>query len=521
MAYRYEKEENGKYALVIDGWEKGIADSPYLGITSIKNLNTQYLPGAVYSNFSRTSATSATTIAFPMYWTQSNPDSSGSSDNYYLIDSGGKVWTSSGSTWTALTAVGTGGTGNGIIAFTDQGGTSWILAFNATQILYYTGSSWAAVTNGTGLTSGNHQAIWSQNTNTIYFCNGNTIGSLILKSGFTFDPAIGSNYTINTDAFSLPIYENSTWLSEFGSLLMISAGNRIYPWDQVSTFYQTPLEIKEKIIKTINIQNNLYVLAGYRGNLYISNTYSISLFKKIPDSFFTDANGVPIIEPTLWWGDIMSFRNKIYVGLSGFNDYISPRTVTSGIFSITLGLNVTGSIEVAGALTMESQNSYGLTCTLDTNWSSVFFGIGQPNMLANQNSVFQPQYFSAWYNGTTSLGGIDGTSTVPYTNSETIIESDLVPVATNLQIKTYASCEFKLDSPFQDSGQSITIYARPSLSDAYIQIGTTSGSSQVVSAVYPSVPFQGWQWLQLKVVINSSVSGGINFFTRLKEVRIR
>jgi hypothetical protein len=42
MAYRIETEENGKQALVIDGWEKGIAQSPFKGIANIKNFNVDY-----------------------------------------------------------------------------------------------------------------------------------------------------------------------------------------------------------------------------------------------------------------------------------------------------------------------------------------------------------------------------------------------------------------------------------------------------------------------------------------------
>ena len=43
MAYRLEKDkESGERQLVIDGWEKGIADSPYSGITSLKNLNVSF-----------------------------------------------------------------------------------------------------------------------------------------------------------------------------------------------------------------------------------------------------------------------------------------------------------------------------------------------------------------------------------------------------------------------------------------------------------------------------------------------
>lgn len=59
MAYRFEKEQGGQEAMVIDGWEKGIADSPYDGIANMRNLNTYYYPGMAYSNYKRIRVNSA------------------------------------------------------------------------------------------------------------------------------------------------------------------------------------------------------------------------------------------------------------------------------------------------------------------------------------------------------------------------------------------------------------------------------------------------------------------------------
>lgn len=50
MAYRYEKNYAGGQDVVIDGWEKGIAPSPYLGLAEVKNLNINDIPGAVFAN---------------------------------------------------------------------------------------------------------------------------------------------------------------------------------------------------------------------------------------------------------------------------------------------------------------------------------------------------------------------------------------------------------------------------------------------------------------------------------------
>src|SRR5258707_1165664 len=60
MAYSIEDTDTGQ-DLVIEGWEKGIASSPYLGIANIRNLNTSYYPGAAYVNYRRQAVTETAT----------------------------------------------------------------------------------------------------------------------------------------------------------------------------------------------------------------------------------------------------------------------------------------------------------------------------------------------------------------------------------------------------------------------------------------------------------------------------
>lgn len=50
MAYRYEKNYAGGQDIVIDGWEKGTAQSPYSGISDIRGVNVSDTPGAVYAS---------------------------------------------------------------------------------------------------------------------------------------------------------------------------------------------------------------------------------------------------------------------------------------------------------------------------------------------------------------------------------------------------------------------------------------------------------------------------------------
>lgn len=50
MAYRYEKNYAGGQDIVIDGWEKGISQSPYSGLADVKNVNINDIPGSFFAN---------------------------------------------------------------------------------------------------------------------------------------------------------------------------------------------------------------------------------------------------------------------------------------------------------------------------------------------------------------------------------------------------------------------------------------------------------------------------------------
>lgn len=57
MSYRYEKEQSGDRAIVIDGWEKGIAPSPHKGIANMQNVNISTESGEVMISYGRTQQT--------------------------------------------------------------------------------------------------------------------------------------------------------------------------------------------------------------------------------------------------------------------------------------------------------------------------------------------------------------------------------------------------------------------------------------------------------------------------------
>lgn len=564
MAYRFEQNPESKQSeLIIDGWEGGIAASPYQGITSIKNLNIRYLPGAVYSNYKRILNTAASTIAIPTYWTK-NPATS----VYYILDSAGQVWQSSdpgSSAWTQLTGNSAHlGGGQGIAVY-----KGYLFVFRDSVIDYYniSGGSWTFSWQ-TGLQSGvNHMALWGQD-DILYFCNGappttggSTIGSIstrntisqqvlvappavgdtsgTLASNWTlatgnyeisfsdgqlaiglftngsdavtwspavtgatdtnviivtvpniFDPSDPTTYIYTNSALTLPGFEQAAvWLSELQVNLIIAAGKSLYPWDRSSTnFNGIPVPMRENIVRVVNILNKLYITAGVKGNIYISNGYSTSPWVKIPDSFWG------IIDPALIPGDMMSHRNKLYVGY-----LLGTSPFTCGVFSIDLDTKI---------INFENQNSFGL------NASGGNSSFGQPGVLITLEEAAFDQYASAWYDG--AKGGMDTNTTTVYTGGETIIETDLIPIGTFLYPKTNLNMEFKLDEPMQIT-DTVTIYGRQSFSASYTQLGTTTGLA-TLSASFSPLVLQKSQWWQFKIVLTSGASTN---FIRLREIRLR
>lgn len=676
MAYRYEKNQNGEEDLVIDGFEKGIADSPYLGIANIRNLNIKYYPGVAYANYKRLPATLSygtftftTTLSigavfgtltgawsFPtgnytvvfssgetrlalftngsttVGWagagalTQSAtatitvnnavmnaPEFSciGDTGIKYIIDGGGQIWKQASlnsSTFNLLGvspttgANGSGiafwqgylvvfranfidfcgdGTGDGgvtssnwntssqntplgnitnmvfsaavnptdttatIATYTDAGGSSrsskWfgfsgtyqlVLSSNEKINATFTNNS-ATVSFNTpaqigGTATGNHvnvltgvkhMSLVSRNDGYLYFCNGNIVSALQVpikwaQTGGQFNVGIIPSFNFLFDALSFPATETANWLEELAGNLVIAGNFNLYQWDRLATSYQAPVPIPEQMFKVINTLNNLYIFAGYKGNIYLSNGYSISPFKKLPDYIANNTavsvndNTAPI-DPQWQWGGIMSHRLRLYFQALAF-DSATGNQLMAGIFSIGLvgGNGLTQ--EVPGNLVMENQNSFGLV-------SSTTAAGG----LLIDNSILASQYdsyYSAWSNGIGGLGGIDYNDTTLYSNNEMIIETDLIPIGTFLQTTTHASMEFKMDEPMK-SGDSITLYGRQHLSDTYQLIGTTT--TQVLSNIVQEFPIQEGQWIQFMVTMSCNPTATASSYNRLREIRLR
>lgn len=394
-----------------------------------------------------------------------------------------------------------GPTGTYIVSFSGISGT-----FIAQLVQGSDGLSWspalpsAASSPSMTLTAispnSRHMSLQSINDGNLYFGNGSNVGMIDLLAFQVFkkENMNGQNFTFNSAVLSLPPTESISALTELSTQMFVSTEFKVYPWDLFSPEPISPFPVPEQISGMINILNDVYLFAGNKGNIYLTNGYNASLFKKIPD------NVAGVIDPIWTYGGYMTHRQKLWFQALGQNGQ-NANNIIAGIFSINLDTKV---------IVMEAQNSFGLSSSTTNS----------PGLLIDNNSsgLGYDNYYSAWANGIGGLGGIDFNDTTLWSSNEPTIESDLIPIGTVVRPKTFNSAEFKLDQPLQ-SGDSISLYARQSLSDTYILLGTTTAA--VLSELYQPVGFQEWQWIQFKVTMSCNPVATSSSFNRLREIRIR
>lgn len=514
MSYKIVKEPNGVEAIVIRGWEQGIAPDPYSGMGRMLNVDLE-TPGEVAAGYPiTTSSQSGGTMTIPIH--DATQYVAGMANQYFILDSSSQVFKSipgSLGTWTFLSS---GNTTTGA-SQANQGLAYWkgyLFKFRSTHIDYSFGGTvgWVANWNpATGSTTSsdviegfNHYALVAQD-DALYFCNGDGVGSIVENDNKTFDPTDITTYTFrafptNTNALELPTYEIAQSLAEQGiSLLTGGSFNAIYPWDRVSISFGYPIYIGDIFIKRmVTVNTNVYIFPGFqtgRGRIYVTNSTQANLFFKIPDYIFGEQ------DPYYLWGDAIFHRNNLIFGFLVAKNGATPTTINNG----------TGLLTSAGVWAIDLETKVFREISDIGGASS---GHGNASVLLSPTeSIPGMGYIVAWDN-VASTSGIGYSGTTSGTGGASYnITTDLIPVGTLFERKTFSQVEFKLRSALQ-SGESIQIIA--GVDGSFSTIGTTN-TVGAISDVY-TVNFEKAQWLQFQIsgTGNSATSG-----VRLEEIRIR
>lgn len=600
MAYHQEGNE-----IVVDGFEKGIADNPFAGISDIRNANLISTPGECAVNFSTTkitygsfsgnitsanagadtvtyggetgtpvtgmsvvfaggglpagisagtqSATADTNvywvgsvntgaktftvysdagtsslvnitsdgsgtvasidIASPTYSTFARAAASNAIVYYFMIDANGRVWGINQGNWSFYRFMGNitraNSAGNGIAwyaGYAPSATNGYIFVFRNALIDYMDVSTfawtygWKTMNNVLGIAA-SHQAIVGQyNGGTVYFCDAAFVGSFYQTAQATpFDPSNASTYTYSAKALSLPSTDIAQCLSELGSNLMVGGQNNlIYPWTQIPLqSFSFPIFLPEiNVQRLITVNTNTFIFMGTRGRIYVTNGTNAELYSKIPDHL----SGT--VDPIFTWGAAGYHKNQLYFGASVTNSVGTALTTYGGLWAIDMETK---------ALRMVNQLSYNSAGSF-AGYATVFQQIAGTNV--SQGTGF----YCGWNTGSSAYG-IDISASTPYTNYDTYVESDMIPVGTYLKNKTFEVFEWKLSRPLV-SGENVRLKMRNDLTTAFTPIGT-SGTADVgqMSGVFPTTPQERNQWLQLRAELNSTASSPS--YVRLTQIRAR
>ena len=335
----------------------------------------------------------------------------------------------------------------------------------------------------------------------LYFTNGHVIGRIAVgfNSVLQFIPNIPVTYAVNYETVGLTIPQDTVVdMTDLRGQMVILGNYDTYTWDYISTTVTAPNPVGEQTTGMINLLNNVYIFAGQKGNIYVSNGASAQVLYKIPDSL------AGIIDPVWSYGGYMFHRGKLYFQATASNT--TGTNILAGVFSLNVSATLVTDVETSGAFVMEAQNSYGLAPASGASAVGVL-------MDNEPSSNGQDSYYSAWSNGN-NVGGIDYNSTLLWGNNEPMIETDIIPVGSILESQTLGLIEFKLDRPMT-AGDSISLYSRTSLTDAYTLIKTTSTA---VLSDYDNSSINTAQWVQFKVTFAAASSG--SSFIPLREIRL-
>lgn len=592
MAYRYEKEETGAKAIVIDGWENGIADSPELGIADIRNMDIYSVPqeaSVMFANSAISIPPTVSAVAFTVVATTDTFTWAGGSTfysgmaitinslsggtgitngrTYYVgnitattfkiytdvrllslvdvtLDGSGTfstvlftsavdmvsassttflsstgqsfrhtfIMASDGLIW-YISSIAFGNTAAYTLIFTGNRGHStaqtlntgimyvhgYIFGFFSTKIDYLSFNDFISGANlNTTWTYGwqtittslaGHRAIYATD-DVIYFCNATTVGSILFVGGTTFDPADTGTYTYNDTALQLPD-DYATCLAQLGVNLLVGGIQQyVYPWDRTSTSFSYPLIMPEFFTKCIVSTNaNAYILCGNKGRIYLTNGSNVQLFKKFPDSLSAT------VDPYYSFGWGIYWKNKL-------------------LFSLTATTNANVSVDSFAGIWGIDLDTSGLALYNELSYDAY---TGSVPIFCQTGAPIQPGIglFIGWID-VNSVGGLDKTVSTPYTNFESRIDTDLIPVGTFYDKRTNAQVEFKLSRPLV-SGESIRISWRETLADSFTAIWTNSTVGTFSDA--KQVNFQKLQWVQFRIETSSTAS--TPSYVRLREIRLR
>lgn len=470
------------------------------------NVNTNYFTfgvdgiGLVWSNF-RTTGTNS-------YWTYTGNSVVGAGNVSNAAGNGLVYW-----------RVNNGSVGAGIVT------KDYLFVIRNSQIDYFvvadsSGGTTGVWTNGWKPSDGStgnsaylntpagtinsHQAIVPPDGR-VYFCDGDNIQKLYQNAPTViFDPTSSSTYVYTTFTL-LPINDVAQCIAPFGNNILIGGqGYNGYVWNTTSNQITYPVPIAEPFwAHMVTVNTNVYVFAGNRGRIYVTNGAQANLWKKVPDYV------AGTIEPKFQWGGATAVKNQMYFSFNCTNNDGTALTYPiGGLWGVDLDAE---SIRLTNQLSYATYSGYASAMTPQ---------IYNPVALQGPSGA---SLFIGWFDGVTTCG-IDQPqpSSYVYANNQAYFTTDLIPIGTLLKPTTSTQVEYKLVTPLL-SGESVTLYQGSYLDMGYTSfatLGTTLGSnsSTILADNFP-IQQQNQQWALIRVVLSGRTNATPSF-NRVSQIRI-
>lgn len=470
-----------KGVILLDNWQKGIADSPYLGNASIVGCNIFETPGVL--KIENATSSYFTVSGLPIARVKSV-----AGDDFCLTDNG--TFYQNGLTiQTGLTNP------SDMIIYKD-----YVLITSSTVIHAYGPlSAYPAFTSNwkTGLSAYYHKLVVANDLSTstsadaVYITDGNGIRKI---TNFTDGTAGNPPATGDLSAgyvLTLPSGKYASTMALLTNKLMIGTATtgvreaNIYPWDKLSTHsYDNPISLNEIGINSLLADGNkMYVSAGNHGNIYVTDGTNYRLIKRIP---FSSRRNFGYTMTTYPNAMAVNGIGNLLVGTSTSSSN-SSTVAKHGVYEINVN---------------DSKYPVSLKCIISSGTVTGVNGIlkiGVVSMVGSDDSIYL-----GWMSGTTY--GYDKTGLTYYTTYSAQAETGIILIADQLTPKSFKNLEFKLGSPLT-TGTGIKVEYRRHLSDTYTTIGTydyaTLGS--VISHNTPAL-MTDIEQVQLRVSLTTPAS---------------
>lgn len=432
-----------KGILTISDWTKGMGDSAYTGFANISNCEVFDTPGIVKMAFEALNAGPSSMNNTPVAQVR---DAYGS---IFVLSFDGKVY-KNGTLSTSL-----GGTGYDLCLYNDYlivstytGVEGRLHAYGPLNNAPQWFTSWK-----TGFNTGKnyYMKLIPAKDGNLYITSGDSMGKISGFSGGT--PAVAPTATSNTSAMLLPANNAAVTAVEIGAYMLIgtqgltgswSSRNNsnianLYLWDKSDT---KPTSLTGSLNETsiqsiISYGNRAYIMAGNKGNLYLTDTTSFQKIKRIP--WKQNSRGDSLM---------MSYPNAICFNSLG-NLLVGTSTQTFG------------SDAQHGVWEVSLSGNYPIV--FKHKVSSGDIGVSTPLYIGFIAQALEST-FIGWDNGTTYA--VDYVYPNSFGSSVATIESQLFQIAPRVNRKTFKNLEFALGKPLI-TGQEITLSYRKNLTENY------------------------------------------------------